>query len=42
VLLQACAEGPSYVWNSTNAAQLLSHLVANGQTDIWFVRKELR
>lgn len=34
-LAQACAQGPAYVWNSTNAGQLLSYLVANGQTDIW-------
>lgn len=29
--LQACAEGPSYVWNSTNAATLLTYLSDHGQ-----------
>lgn len=32
---EACKVGPSYVWNSSNAENLLTYLVANGQTDIW-------
>lgn len=30
----ACAQGPKYVWNSTNAQQLLSYLIANNQS-VW-------
>jgi hypothetical protein len=33
-LEQACAEGPSYVWNSTNAQTLLDYLAAKKQK-IW-------
>ena len=31
----ACKVGYKYVWNSSNAENLLAYLVANGQTDIW-------
>jgi hypothetical protein len=36
-LAQACpaAAGATYVWNSTNAGQLLADLAYNGQTDVW-------
>lgn len=34
-LQQACTIGEAYVWNNTNAKQLLAHLLANNQTEIW-------
>ena len=33
-LVQACAEGGAYRWNSTNAASLLAYLSAHGQA-VW-------
>ena len=33
-LAEACAAGPSYVWNATNAERLLSYLQKSGQS-VW-------
>jgi len=33
-LMQACQEGASYAWNSTNAASLIQHIKANDQ-EMW-------